>query len=965
LYGSTTKGSANGSGSIFATTQDGVIYLQWNSFYPQTLVFGQFGALSNGDLLAPVYDSKPQAGASPAPGSIVRIHPDGTTVFSTPLNPAIDGSQAKVPLCETPDLNAYGTAPEGGASNLGTIFRVTPAGAINVVHTFSGPDGSEPESSLVLASDGDLYGTTKTGGANDYGTVFRLTTGGQFTTILSFTGADGSYPAGGLTVGPDGNLYGTTDTGGTADRGTFYRITLQGQLTTLASFSDATGAYPRTGVTLARDNYFYGTTSSGGDYSHGTAYRVSAAGSITNLGSFGFNPEGFSPAHGVIQGSDGYLYGVTSLGGANNRGAVFRVAPGGKLTTLASLDETTTGANPTRIVQAADGNLYGATMYGGTGEQGAVFRVRTDGQLDVIASLTPQSGQNASDFVLGKDGNLYGLAAVSDQSCSTIFRATPSGALSRFSALGFSAILGYGGFDFTQDSDGTFFGSAGNADQHSTGIAFRVSANGSQTSIMATFDDFEHGWYPHDGLTKGVDGNYYGGTERGGLNDSGIIFRITPDGARTTIASLSDYGLYGSYTRLLAMNDGSFYGTSSTLQNTGTIFRVSAAGITDKYPVSDGSHGVTLPDGLMIIASDGYIYGTISEGGTAAGGVLYRFTSSKPQLSAVDHTAATVGSSVVLTGRYLAGASAVAFGGVSTSKFTINTSEQITVVVPPGAKAGPVTVTNPLGVGTSSFTFTPQPEPARLVNISTRLQVLNGGNVLIGGFIVTGTEPKKVLLRGVGPSLQNAGVSGFLADPTLELNDKGLAIAVNDNWQDTQKAEIEASGAAPTDPAESAMVKTLQPGTYTVILRGKNQTTGIGLVEVYDLSPAADSRVANISTRGLVGSGNDVMIGGFIVGSSGGNTHVLVRAIGPSLAGIGNALQDPVLQLRDANGVLVLGNDNWKETQQTEIEATGVAPTDGRESALISPLSAGNYTAIVSGKSGSTGVALVEVYNLQ
>jgi hypothetical protein len=260
---------------------------------------------------------------------------------------------------------------------------------------------------------------------------------------------------------------------------------------------------------------------------------------------------------------------------------------------------------------------------------------------------------------------------------------------------------------------------------------------------------------------------------------------------------------------------------------------------------------------------------------------------------------------------------------------------------------------------TNGVTFTVTSVPSQLVNISTRLRVLTDDNVLIGGFIVTGTQPKKVIIRGIGPSLS---IDGELADPVLELHQGATVLATNDNWKDTQQAAIEASTVAPTDDFESAIVQTLQPGTYTAVLSGKNRGTGIGLVEVYDLSQAATSKLANISTRGFVDTGDNVMIGGFIAGDGSGNTRVIVRAIGPSL-GIPGALQDPLLELHNANGVTIQSNDDWQQVQKQEIIDTGVAPTDDRESALVATLAPGKYTAVVSGKNG-TGVGLVEVYDI-
>ena len=219
---------------------------------------------------------------------------------------------------------------------------------------------------------------------------------------------------------------------------------------------------------------------------------------------------------------------------------------------------------------------------------------------------------------------------------------------------------------------------------------------------------------------------------------------------------------------------------------------------------------------------------------------------------------------------------------------------------------------------------------------------------------------------------------GTMQDPTLELHDQNTLVAKNDNWkindqnQQSQQAEIEATGIPPTDDRESALVRTLNPGSYTVVLRGKNNTTGIAVVEAYDLDSPL-SQLANISSRGLVQTGNNVMIGGFVVGpSKAASTRVAIRGIGPSLSGAGvpGSLQDPTLELHNGNGDKIATNDNWKiddktqQSQQAAIEAIGLGPKDDRESVILIGLSPGPYTAILAGKGGTRGVGLVEVYNV-
>jgi phospholipase/lecithinase/hemolysin len=259
----------------------------------------------------------------------------------------------------------------------------------------------------------------------------------------------------------------------------------------------------------------------------------------------------------------------------------------------------------------------------------------------------------------------------------------------------------------------------------------------------------------------------------------------------------------------------------------------------------------------------------------------------------------------------------------------------------------------------------PQPVPAKAVNLSTRVSVGTGENASIVGFIVTGDISKQVLLRGLGPSLTSRGVTGVLADPVLTLfDDGGNAIASNDNWKDTQAVEIAATGIPPQNDAESAILKTLAPGHYTAALTGKNGGTGVGLVEVYD-DDSSSSTLANLSTRGFVGTGENVMIGGFII-KNGDSPIVVVRGIGPSLSssGIANPLLDPQLEVHDANGAQIAADDNWKTFQPQAIKATTLQPADDREAALVLTLAPGNYTAVVRGANNTTGVALVEAYRI-
>jgi hypothetical protein len=296
-----------------------------------------------------------------------------------------------------------------------------------------------------------------------------------------------------------------------------------------------------------------------------------------------------------------------------------------------------------------------------------------------------------------------------------------------------------------------------------------------------------------------------------------------------------------------------------------------------------------------------------------------------------------------------------------------------------------ISATSPEGINLDviGYDLAP-PGPPSLGNISTRSFVQTGEHVMIGGFIVQGTGPKRVIIRAIGPELAQYGIANPLANPTLELhNQAGALIAANDNWQTTiiggiitgnQVGDIQNSGHAPADASESAIIANLQPGNYTAIVRGVGNTTGVGLVEVYDLSSGESSSLGNISTRSFVQTGQNVMIGGFIV-QGGGSKRVIIRAIGPELSqfGITDPLTNPTLELHDEAGALIASNDNWQTTiiggiitsnQVSDIQNSGHAPTVASESAIIATLQPGNYTAIVRSVSNTNGVALVEVYDL-
>ena len=398
--------------------------------------------------------------------------------------------------------------------------------------------------------------------------------------------------------------------------------------------------------------------------------------------------------------------------------------------------------------------------------------------------------------------------------------------------------------------------------------------------------------------------------------------------------------------------------------NGNSIFGNIALGIDLRAPFSDDASGVTRNDLYDNDTGANQLQNFPILTSVAASGATVRITGTLNSGANKAYRVELFGNEAADPTGYGEGQVYLGFVNVTTD-VAGNASFDVTLPRPQNATAYSATATDPNG-NTSEFgpTFF-----GRLQNISTRARIQTGDNIMIGGFIVTGADPKRVIVRAVGPSLEISGVpfAGRLEDPVLDLYDRnGLLLGRNDNWRDAQQAEIEQSGLPPEHERESAIIRTLLPGSYTASMYGKDGSTGVGVVEAYDLDPAPASRLANISTRAFVETGENVMIGGFIIGPGEGGARVLVRGIGPSLAssGVPNPMQDPTVELRDGNGALRAQNDDWRQNQ-AQVQPTGAAPIDDREAALVADLSAANYTAVLRGKADTTGVALVEVYHLQ
>jgi uncharacterized repeat protein (TIGR03803 family) len=335
-----------------------------------------------------------------------------------------NGADPIAALVQGGDGNFYGMASNGGANDLGTVFKITPEGTLTTLYSFCAQrncaDGELPVDALLLTTTGNLYGTTNSGGANDVGTVFKITPAGVLTTLHSFGSTDGANPSADLIQANDGNFYGTTFMGGADSSdcnrgcGTVFKVTSEGALTTLHSFRLIEGANPYAGLIQATDGHFYGTTTNGGANLFGTIFRITAGGTVTTLYSFN-NADGAQPEAGLIQATDGNFYGTTLGGGANSAGTVFKITAEGALTTLYSFcskAECADGIGPeSGLIQASDGNFYGTTYEGGAHGVGTIFEITSGGTLTTLHSFDGTDGAIPyGKLVQATTGSFYGTA---------------------------------------------------------------------------------------------------------------------------------------------------------------------------------------------------------------------------------------------------------------------------------------------------------------------------------------------------------------------------------------------------------------------------------------------------------------------------------------------------------------------------------------------------------------------------
>ncbi|HZM05034.1 MAG TPA: choice-of-anchor tandem repeat GloVer-containing protein [Candidatus Saccharimonadales bacterium] len=692
LYGTAVNGGAYGSGTVFQFGTNGSM-VTLHSFT------GNDGAYPSGSLLQAgngnLYGTT-QNGGTNGSGTVFQISTSGAFTSLYYFTGANDGGFPGAGMIQAGNGNLYGTTVNGGIGGNGTIFQITTNGALTSLYSFTGgSDGAYPVASLLQASNGQLYGTTSSGGVSgtSSGTVFVVDTlqvtprnfgfsfpaGGPIpatnltlsllnlgngslnwslasaSSLFSISASNGVVASGAtvpLTVSfspaaaaslPPGFYPGTFDFTNLSDGAVqSIQVTLQVLLSPLASFAGSDGASPYSPLLQASDGSFYGTTATGGPHGFGTAFRMSTNGSVVTLYSFTGGNDGGSlggnqagPAAGLIQTSDGYLYGTTQYGGSNGYGTIFRMSTNGSLTTLYSFTGGYDGGNSTAgLIEGRDGNLYGTTA--GGDYFGTLFRITTSGAFTVIYSFTggDDGAWPEAPLIQTRDGYFYGTASAGGiNGVGTVFRADVNG--------GFTSLFSFNDTDgstpaapLLRGTDGYLYGTTTfGKDRSAGGTVFRISTNGVFKALylfpvagsLYYGQSYPSGGYPYAGLIQASDGNLYGTTENGGFDSAGTVFRISTNGAFASLFSFN-YGVDGSYpyTSLIQAGDGNLYGTASTggLNGYGTVFKISTNG--EFTPLhSFFFSGLSDPLGPLQ-SGGGNLYGTTEYGGAFGQGTVFQ-----------------------------------------------------------------------------------------------------------------------------------------------------------------------------------------------------------------------------------------------------------------------------------------------------------------------------------------------------
>jgi uncharacterized repeat protein (TIGR03803 family) len=625
LYGITSFGGSSGGGIIFKLTPSGnftVLYAFDGSseggYFPKVLI-----QASDGNFYGTTCCGESTGAARD--GTIFKITPSGDFTVLHTFDGASGGGFPTV-LIQGSDGNFYGTTSRGGSDNQGTIFKVMPSGDFTVLHSFNFISGGRIPSSLVQGSDGSFYGTTSygSGGPISYqdGTVFKLDSSGNYSVLHDFDGSnDGANPQS-LIQGIDGNFYGTT---GSLAGGKIFKIDSSGNFNIIFSFG--TSGVAQGALVQDSNGNLFGAALGSGVNGQGAVFELDSGGNFTVLHSFGFSyVDGASPNSELVQGSDGSFFGTTSSGGSNSAGTVFKLDPSGNYSVLHDFDGEDGGEDPGGVILGSDGNLYGTTSAGGSNNAGTIFKLTSSGNFTVLHSFDGSSGGSyPSGLIQAGDGNFYGTTIYGGSSAGlgTVFKLSSSGSFSILHK--FVGPLGgvYPSSGVIQASDGNLYGTTQWGGTYGLGVVFKIGLSGS-FSILHIFDDLNTGYYPVTKLLQASDGNFYGTTSLGGVNNAGTVFRLDQAGNFSVLHDFDDAG--GGANALIQGSDGNLYGTTSFggSNGDGTIFELTPSGDFTVLHSFDGASEGGNPEAGLIQASDGSFYGITSENGPYDGGSIFR-----------------------------------------------------------------------------------------------------------------------------------------------------------------------------------------------------------------------------------------------------------------------------------------------------------------------------------------------------
>lgn len=626
LAGLTSNGGAAGKGTAFTIKTDGTGF---------TVIkpFEDWGKASEGDLYRNsdgFFYGTTSTGGTYGGGTIFKMSPAGAMTIVRHLNSVQDGAYPRGELIKGFDGNFYGVTSGGGANTYGTIFKLTPAGVYTVLrHLSYAADGTNPRGHLVQGKDSAFYGMTYGGGSLGYGTIFKITATGTYTVLRHMNRpTDGGQSYGSLVEGSDGNLYGMAYSGGTFGYGTIFKITKAGVFTVLRHLnSTADGAYPQGDLVQGTDGNLYGSCYSGGTFGNGTIFKITKAGIYTVLRNLSASIDGGNPFGNLYQNADGVLYGMNRTGGGSTAGTAFKITTAGVFTVLHSFVPTTEGGTPNAgFAKGTDGNFYGMTSAGGTYGGGTAFRMTSTGTVIVLAHFNGAKNGNIpqESLVKGRDSAYYGTTSSGGAyGHGTIFKICAGVTTTLYSFnrnITGSAPLG----SLVQATDGNFYGTTSEGGTGGYGTIFRITPAGTFTVIKHLVAATEGGT-PRGSLVQGKDSLLYGMTSGGGTNTGGTIFKISLAGSFTVLRHLANAtdgaNPEGS---LVQGNDGLFYGMT---YNNAKLFKISSTGVFTiiKSFVSnlDGSY----PLGGLVKHTDGNFYGMTSVGGTTANaGTIFRLT---------------------------------------------------------------------------------------------------------------------------------------------------------------------------------------------------------------------------------------------------------------------------------------------------------------------------------------------------